>query len=94
MPMDYHPYREPNYINGNGVSVKGPRLDSIYRTPRYVSINLTTPEIVTGHGGTESFDLEYICRTDMCSGAFKTSSFSTVAIIATIFTTLITYHII
>lgn len=68
MPIDYHPYRGPYFINKKGITQKGPRLDKIYRVPGYVQINLTTPTIVTGHGGTETFGLEYICRTDMCNG--------------------------
>jgi hypothetical protein len=47
MPLEYHPYR------GN---------PKFYRNPKYVKVNLTTPFEINGQGGTEQFDLNYICR--------------------------------
>ena len=51
-PEDYHPYRN------------NPKE---FRT-RYgaVKMNITTPILITGHGGTEELIVKYICRRDMC----------------------------
>eukprot|EP01038_Epipyxis_sp_PR26KG_P007354 gene7354-10024_t len=32
-----------------------------------VKINITTPHIITGHGGTELLLLKYFCKKDLCS---------------------------
>jgi hypothetical protein len=54
MPLDYHPYRD------------GPAK---LRTKRgIIMVNITAENIITGHGGTEQFHLEYICRDNYCSG--------------------------
>jgi hypothetical protein len=40
-----------------------------------VKLNITTPHIVTGQGGTEEFDLNWKCRTDYCTGNDATFQF-------------------
>ena len=51
-PEDYHPYR------GNAAA-RDPHA-------QLVRLNITTPKLITGHGGTEEFYVKYICRSDMC----------------------------
>ena len=51
-PVDYHPYR----------------WNEEARDPhkQLLRINITTPNLITGQGGTEEMYVKYICRRDMC----------------------------
>lgn len=81
--IDYpwDPYYDVFYIKGCGGEFGTPLQIHPYRGKPYyyriktgfVKINITTEHIVTGQGGTEIMDVEYICRTDMCNS--KTSKF-------------------
>jgi len=53
---DYHPWQDLAEFG----AVEG-LLGSL-------TVNLTFPMTITGHGGVENFDLRYTCRKDLCSG--------------------------
>jgi hypothetical protein len=56
-PIDYHPWRDkPSYYR---------------RVIGSVKVNITTPQVITGYGGTEQLDLRYTCRKDLCSGGLN-----------------------
>lgn len=42
-----------------------------YRAQLAKSINITTPLVVTGQGGTQTLDLDYTCTKDFCSPAVR-----------------------
>ena len=42
-----------------------------YRQKLAKSINITTPLVVTGQGGTQTLDLDYTCMKDNCSPAVR-----------------------
>lgn len=52
-PRDFHPFRGKPEIRSN---------------PRQIKMNITFPITITGEGGTEVFELNYICRKNYCSG--------------------------
>jgi len=51
-PLDYHPYRECK-------ACRDPTLG-------LVQLNVTTPLVITGQGGTQMMTVKYICRYDLC----------------------------
>ncbi len=53
-PEDYHPYRNQ------------PNEDYLRTTIGSVKMNVTTPTLITGQGGTAELIVKYICRDDMC----------------------------
>ena len=51
-PVAFHPYRNN---------------PAIYRTQvGFVKLNITTPTLITGQGGTEELVVKYICRRNLC----------------------------
>ncbi len=76
--IDYpwDPYYYQYYVKGCGGSFGTPlQIHPFKGNPKYfrtivgsVKLNISTPLIVTGHGGKELFDLNYECRRNMCSG--------------------------
>lgn len=50
------------YVDGKRIPRKQ-LPGKVYRT------NITTPETITGRGGTALMDIHYICRGNFCSGA-------------------------
>ena len=68
----FHPYRlQPKVYREN------PR--------QWVKVNITTDYPITGHGGLEQFDLNYICRKPAfgCNSATQISPMLTMALILT-----------
>jgi hypothetical protein len=51
-PEDYHPYR-------NNPEARDPHA-------QLVKLNITSPGLITGQGGTEELFVKYICRYDLC----------------------------
>lgn len=51
-PEDYHPYRNMPDLYRNEVG--------------HVFLNITTPKLITGQGGTSELIVKYICRRDLC----------------------------
>ena len=51
-PEDYHPYRT------------NPEARDPHK--QLLTIDITAPELITGHGGTANFYVKYICRYDLC----------------------------
>ena len=52
IPVDYHPYRD-------NAAARDPHL-------QLLKINITSPGLITGQGGTEELYVKYICRYDLC----------------------------
>jgi hypothetical protein len=71
-PADYHPYRGCD-------KCRDPHLG-------LVQLNVTTPIVITGHGGTEMMTVKYICRYDLCwengASSLKASYMLVVSVIA------------
>jgi len=71
-PADYHPYRQCK-------ACRDPTLG-------LVKLNVTTPVVITGQGGTEMMTVKYICRYDLCwensASSVKTSYVFLVSVIA------------
>lgn len=77
--IDYpwDPYYKEFYVKGCGGSFGTPLNINPYKGgPQKLRkivgskfINITTPVIVTGHGGKEEFILKYHCRKDLCKAS-------------------------
>jgi hypothetical protein len=61
-PLAFHPYRDapPEYRTEVG----------------FVKLNITTPVLISGQGGTEELVVKYICRRNLCfeNGASRLSA--------------------
>lgn len=61
-----HPYVvSPDIYDNNGkITVRAVWVDKKVRP--FMKINLTTPHIITGHGGTAEFHLKHACIPNLC----------------------------
>lgn len=87
-------YYDTYYVKGC-LGDYGTTLDTTLLPPKNSkgtpNINITTPLLVTGQGGTREFHLLYTCGKSLCSSAVKQYKLYFIAITAPVLLTMLLY---